>query len=93
MDLFETFAFSSALRFLSGVTSSFGKKPISVSGVVADHDPCGGDMEYCDATTNDQVMCGELCKDRNALLLFRHGGQAYLCGELRNVTKTGSEEG
>ena len=95
MDLFETFAFSSALGFLAGVTSSFGKKPISVSGVVADYNPRGGDVEYCDAATNDQVMCGELCEDRNTLLLFRHSGRdgTYVCGELRNDTEKGSEEG
>ena len=53
MDLFETFAFGGALRRLAGIASSFGKKPISISGVVADNDARRGDMEYCYAATND----------------------------------------
>jgi len=74
MDLFETFTLGSTLSRLADITSSFGKKPISISGMVADHDSRGGDMENCDAATDDQVMCGELCKDRKTLLLFRHSG-------------------
>ena len=74
-DLFETFSFSSTLGFLTGVTSSFGKKPVAISAVVANYDPRRGDVEYCDAATNDQVICGELCNDRNTLLLFRHTGR------------------
>ena len=53
MDLFEAFAFGSALRRLASVASSFRKKPISISGVVADNDARRGDMEYCHAATND----------------------------------------